>query len=181
MSTNTTFIVRSVNFYTTYNDVDDAEHIDIDNCSDATVSSNDESEYEILNTDSSDSDYDFDECESEQNELECMEFIFFGFTTALEILSGFWFTKGKPKVNQRYHTKGTALCVNLFCESGNNSYWPSQPKVKYTFMGNILTVASIIFGGGTYIQYNSVSNILKLQFSSSTQFYALQKKYVFPE
>ena len=47
-------------------------------------------------------------------------------------------------------------------------------------MGNILTVALIIFGGGTYIQFNCVSNILKLQLLSSTQFYALQKKYVFP-
>ena len=53
------------------------------------------------------------------------------------------------------HTKGTALCVKLFCESGHNSYWSSQPKVKDTFMGNILTVASIIFGGGTYIQFKS--------------------------
>ena len=41
-------------------------------------------------------------------------------------------------------------------------------------MGNILTVASIIFGDGTYIQFNLMSNILKLQF------YPLQKKYVFP-
>ena len=42
--------------------MDEAENIDIDNCSNTTVSSNDESEYEILNTDSSDSDSDFDEC-----------------------------------------------------------------------------------------------------------------------
>ena len=41
-------------------------------------------------------------------------------------------------------------------------------------MGNILTVVSLIFGGGTYIQFNSVSNILTLQFLS----YALQKKYI---
>ena len=61
VSTNTTFI--QVNVYTTNKDVDEAENIDNDNCSYTTVSSNDESEYEILNTDSFDSNSDFDECE----------------------------------------------------------------------------------------------------------------------
>ena len=63
-----------------------------------------------------------------------------------------------PAVIQKVHIKGTALWVKLVGDSGNNSYWSSQPKVKDTFMGNILTVASIIFGGGTYIQLNSVEH-----------------------
>ena len=72
MSSNSTLsfgLFIQINFYTINNDVDDAENIDIDNCSDETVSSNNGSEYESLNTDSSDSDSDFDKCESEQNEL----------------------------------------------------------------------------------------------------------------
>ena len=101
------------------------------------------------------------------------------FFSSLLLLMKFCLVCDLPAVIQKVHTKGTALCVKLFCESGQNSYWLSQPKVKDTFMGNILTVASIIFGGGNYIQFNSVCNILK-HFLSSTQFYALQKKYVFP-
>ena len=100
---------------------------------------------------------------------------FFIFTTTLEILPGLWFTSSYSKGSYQRD----CLCVKLFCECGHNYYWSSQRKVKDTFMGNILTVASIILGG-TYIQFNSVSNILKLQFLSFTQFYALQKKYIFP-
>ena len=53
VSTNTTLSFSpfiQVNFYTTNNDVDDAGNIDSDNCSDAIVSSDDKSEYGILNT-----------------------------------------------------------------------------------------------------------------------------------
>ena len=58
---------------------------------------------------------------------------------------------GLPAVIEKVHAKGTALCVKLFCErGGHSSYWFSQPKVKDTFMGNILSVASVLFGGGTY-------------------------------
>ena len=66
--------------------------------------------------------------------------------SSLLLLLKFYLVCGFPAVIQKVHTKGTALCVKLFCESGHitlNS--SSPPKVKDTFMGNILTLASIIF------------------------------------
>ena len=99
VSTNTTLSLGpfiQVNFYTINNDVDVAENIDMDNCSDATVSSNNQSEYKILNTDSSNSDSDFDECESEQNELEGMKVM--TLFSSLLLLLKFCLVYGLPAV-----------------------------------------------------------------------------------
>ena len=47
-------------------------------------------------------------------------------------------------------------------------------------MGNVLSAASIEFGGGTYTGFKSIADILKLQIMSTATFYRLQKTYVFP-
>ena len=68
--------------------------------------------------------------------------------------------------------------MKLFCECGHNFYWCSQPKVNGTYIGNVVTAASIVFGGGTFTQFKSIANAMKLQLMSSSSFYNLQRKYV---
>ena len=48
------------------------------------------------------------------------------------------------------------------------------------YLGNIVTAASIVFGGGTFTQFKSIANVMKLQLMSSSSFYDLQRKYVYP-
>ena len=159
--------------------LDYGENIDIDNLSDSTACSS-ERECDMSSSEYSESEPNFEsETEIKHDEFEGMKFITF-FSSLLLLLKN-CLVCGLPAVIEKVHAKGTALCVKLFCErGGHSSYWFSQPKVKDTFMGNILSVASVLFGGGTYIQFKSVFNILNLQFLSSTQFYFLQKRYVFP-
>ena len=45
-------------------------------------------------------------------------------------------------------------------------------------MGNVLSAASIVFGGGTYTGFKSIADILKLQIMSTATFYSLQKTRV---
>ena len=155
------------------------KNIDIDNLSDSTACSS-ERECDMSSSEYSESEPNFEsETEIKHDEFEGMKFITF-FSSLLLLLKN-CLVCGLPAVIEKVHAKGTALCVKLFCErGGHSSYWFSQPKVKDTFMGNILSVASVLFGGGTYIQFKSVFNILNLQFLSSTQFCFLQKRYVFP-
>ena len=47
-------------------------------------------------------------------------------------------------------------------------------------MRNHLTTASIVFAGGTYAEFRSFADILKLQIMSEKTFYKLQKTFVYP-
>ena len=77
---------------------------------------------------------------------------------------------------QKVYKRGTALCVELLCEAGHDS----QPEANGKYLGNIITAASVVFSGGAFDQFKSIANILKLQLISSSTFYELQRKCVYP-
>ena len=160
--------------------IDEEPVSDIDFSSD--TDSDDSCEYEFPFT-SSDSEIDSDN-EMSGNEPDLNGDIagmkYSTFFSSLVILLKHCLICGVAATTRSIYTKGSALCVNLLCKDGHKSFWSSQPKVNGAYMGNILTVASIVFGGGTYAEFKSIANILKLQIMSSPTFYALQKKIVFP-
>ena len=85
-----------------------------------------------------------------------------------------------PATIESIYTKGTALCVKLLCEERHSSSWFSQPKMNGIYLGNILTAASVAFGGSTFSQFQSFANVMKLQSMSERSFLALRRKYVYP-
>ena len=165
---------------------DNESESDDDNSSietDTSFSDND-SESEYCPSDNSESDFSDAESQDESsqfeniNDQEGMKFITF-FSSLLVLLKFCLICRLPAKIDKIY-TKGTMLLVKLLCECGHRSSWCSQPEVNGNYLGNVFTVASVIFGGGTFTQFESFANVMKLQIMSKRSFYYLQKKYVYP-
>ena len=76
---------------------------------------------------------------------------------------------------------GTMLSVKVVCVCGNTvTTWHSQPSIGQQPVGNLLTCASIIFGGKTYEDFNAIANLLNLQFMSDVTFYSIQDAIILP-
>ena len=84
-----------------------------------------------------------------------------------------------PAVIKDIFTKGTALCVKLFCSNKHLSSWCSQPVKGTLYLGNLLVASSIVFSGGTYQVFRDMADILRLQMMKKSSFYDIQQKYIF--
>ena len=142
-----------------------------------------ESEYQP----SDESDSDVSDCEENGTQFPLqpsseddggMKFIT-SFSSLLPLLK-FCMICDLPAKIENIFTKGTALCVKLRCGAGHLSSWCSQPTVQGFYLGNILTSASVVFGGSTYSQFSSIADSLRLKIMSERSFYSIQKKFVYP-
>ena len=170
---------------TTEDDVntDNESDIDIDSSS---CESDTESEYRPSDV-SDESDSDFSDCEensarfrNENSNAEDGGMKFITFFSSLLVLLRFCLICDLPAKIEQVFTRGTALCVKLICRAGHKSSWCSQPEINHIYLGNLLTAASIVFGGGTFSQFQSIASALKLQIMSERSFFSLQRKYVYP-
>ncbi|XP_064649995.1 uncharacterized protein LOC135501685 [Lineus longissimus] len=75
---------------------------------------------------------------------------------------------------------GSRLVVQTKCTAGCNFTWSSQPTLNRMGAGNLLLSAAILFSGNTYARLQDISDYLKLPILSWSQFFALQKCYLFP-
>ena len=75
---------------------------------------------------------------------------------------------------------GSQLSVKLFCINGHQSSWKSQPLIKNTPAGNLLSSAVILFSGNTFERISQFASFLNLHFISNPTFYSIQKKYLLP-
>ena len=58
--------------------------------------------------------------------------------------------------------------------------WQSQPKINNAAIGNLLIPAAILFSGNTYQHIYNFAKYLNLQFVSSSHYYLVQEKNLFP-
>ena len=98
------------------------------------------------------------------------------FFSAIVILLKYCLVCGVAATIEKLYTKGAVLCVNLLCKDGHKTFWSSQPKINGTY-GNHRTTASIVFARGTYAEFRSFADVLKLQIMSEKTFYKLQNNY----
>ena len=81
---------------------------------------------------------------------------------------------------QKVSYVGFAVTVTLFCTSGHETTWASAPKINDMFVTNLLLPAAILFNGLTYTQFSEVSDAIGLKCLGESQFYRVQKSYLFP-
>lgn len=75
---------------------------------------------------------------------------------------------------------GSRLLVQTKCVAGCLYTWSSQPILNRMGAGNLLLAAAILFSGNTYARMHDFADYLKMPILSESQFYALQKRYLFP-
>jgi len=75
---------------------------------------------------------------------------------------------------------GSRLIVKTRCADRCSSMWSSQPTVKKMGAGNLLLSAAVLFSGNTYIVLYDIADHLHMPIVGETQFYNIQKRYLFP-
>ncbi|XP_055954360.1 uncharacterized protein LOC130010639 [Patella vulgata] len=65
-------------------------------------------------------------------------------------------------------------------EMGCTFTWSSQPTLNKMGAENLLLSAAVLFSGKTYGKVRDMADYLKLPVLGKSQFYALQKRYLFP-
>ena len=74
---------------------------------------------------------------------------------------------------------GSMLSVKIRCINNHDDYcWTSQPMIKNTAAGNLLTSAAILFSGNTFSRIAQFASFLKLKFFSHSTFYNIQNKFL---
>ena len=99
-----------------------------------------------------------------------------------ELLKLFKFCQqcGSPTDTTTMIQHGSMVTVKTSCMSGHTVTWKSQPQVKGTAAGNLLITAAIVFSGNTYKHAADFAKHLNLQFISSSYYYKIQRKIIFP-
>ena len=141
--------------------------------SDNEVLESNDSEY--FPSDSQDSDSDDD---NSQTLPKQKKFIVF----ENELLKLFKFCQqcGSPTDTTTTTRHGSMVTVKTSCLSGHTVTWESQPQVEGTAAGNLLITAAIVFSGNTYKHAADFAKHLNLQFISSSYYYKIQRKVIFP-
>ncbi len=76
---------------------------------------------------------------------------------------------------------GTLLRVDYDCKEGHHGTWLSQPILRHRMAaGNLLLSAATLFSGSTYERVREMAEVMKLPIMSQSQFYSIQRKYLFP-
>lgn len=75
---------------------------------------------------------------------------------------------------------GSRLIVMTKCVAGCNYTWSSQPVLDRMGAGNLLLSAAILFSGSTYTRFQDIGSLLNMPILGETQYYSIQKKYLFP-
>ena len=141
--------------------------------SDNEVLENSGSEY--FPSDSEDSDSDDDDSQTLPKQKKFIVF-------ENELLKLFKFCQqcGSPTDATTTTQHGSMITVKISCMSGHTVTWESQPRVKGTAAGNLLIIAAIVFSGNTFKHTADFAKHLNLKFVSSSSYYRIQKKIIFP-
>ncbi|XP_070545993.1 uncharacterized protein [Ptychodera flava] len=75
---------------------------------------------------------------------------------------------------------GSRLIIKTTCSAGCHYSWSSQPTLNKMGAGNLLLSAAILFSGNTYTRLYDIAHCLHMPIVGETQFYNIQKKYLFP-
>jgi len=73
---------------------------------------------------------------------------------------------------------GSRLIVR--CAAGCSSTLSSQPTLKKMGARNLLLSAAVLFSGNTYTRLHDIADHLNMPIVGETQFYNIQKQYLFP-
>ena len=142
-----------------------------------------ESDSEVL--ESSDSEYFPSDSEGSENDDDNSQTLpkqkkFIVFENELLKLFKFCQQCGSPTDTTTMIQHGSIVTVKTSCMSGHMVTWKSQPQVKGTAAGNLLITAAIVFSGNTYKHAADFAKQLNLQFISSSYYYKIQRKIIFP-
>ena len=142
-----------------------------------------ESDSEVL--ESSDSEYFPSDSEGSENDDDNSQTLpkqkkFIVFENELLKLFKFCQQCGSPTDTTTMIQHGSMVTVKTSCMSGHTVTWKSQPQVKGTAAGNLLITAAIVFSGNTYKHAADFAKHLNLQFISSSYYYKIQRKIIFP-
>ena len=142
-----------------------------------------ESDSEVL--ESSDSEYFPSDSEGSENDDDNSQTLpkqkkFIVFENELLKLFKFCQQCGSPTDTTTMIQHGSMVTVKTSCMSGHMVTWKSQPQVKGTAAGNLLITAAIVFSGNTYKHAADFAKQLNLQFISSSYYYKIQRKIIFP-
>ena len=142
-----------------------------------------ESDSEVL--ESSDSEYFPSDSEGSENDDDNSQTLpkqkkFIVFENELLKLFKFCQQCGSPTDTTTMIQHGSMVTVKTSCMSGHTVTWGSQPQVKGTAAGNLLITAAIVFSGNTYKHAADFAKHLNLQFISSSYYYKIQRKIIFP-
>ena len=142
-----------------------------------------ESDSEVL--ESSDSEYFPSDSEGSENDDDNSQTLpkqkkFIVFENELLKLFKFCQQCGSPTDTTTMIQHGSMATVKTSCMSGHMVTWKSQPQVKGTAAGNLLITAAIVFSGNTYKHAADFAKQLNLQFISSSYYYKIQRKIIFP-
>jgi len=75
---------------------------------------------------------------------------------------------------------GSALSISYTCILGHNKTWHSQPVIRHMPAGNLLLSAAILLSGSTFAKTEKFATILHMPIPSKSEFYKIQKAYLFP-
>ena len=142
-----------------------------------------ESDSEVL--ESSESEYFPSDSEGSENDDDNSQTLpkqkkFIVFENELLKLFKFCQQCGSPTDTTTMIQHGSMVTVKTSCMSGHTVTWKSQPQVKGTAAGNLLITAAIVFSGNTYKHAADFAKHLNLQFISSSYYYKIQRKIIFP-
>lgn len=75
---------------------------------------------------------------------------------------------------------GSQIKVEWTCLNSHSERWTSCPDAQGMGQNNLLIPAAVLFTGTTFTEINQWARMLNLQLPKKTQFYDVQKKYLFP-
>jgi len=87
---------------------------------------------------------------------------------------------GSPVASINKHTTGSMLTITTLCNANHTVSWHSQPQIRRMPVGNLLISASILLSGSTYSKVNRFTELLCMPILSESEFYHIQKTYLFP-
>jgi hypothetical protein len=126
-----------------------------------------------------DSDMDTDKIAEQPTELENIK-KFLVFETELDKLFTFCSRCSARITDISKHTTGSMLSVTTTCQYYHTVTWHSQPLIHRMPAGNLLLSAAILLSGSTYSQTERLADILRLPILSDSEFYRIQRTYLFP-
>ena len=142
-----------------------------------TCTSEDDSDDEYICSSSEESSGD---SESEMTD-NCVNNTFIVYESKLNDLFKFCQQCGSPVCEISKNHTGSMVTIRTLCLQNHTCTWNSQPTTKKNVpAGNLLIPAAILFTGGTFQEFSSFAEALKLNFISKSSFYKTQDNVLFP-
>jgi len=147
-------------------------------CDKQSCTSGDDSddEYRCSNSEESSDDSD------PENDINCTnDSKFIVYQCQLDELFKFCQQCGSPVCEISKINTGSMLTIRTLCLQNHQYTWNSQPITENNVpAGNLMIPAAIVFTGGSFQEFSSFAEALKLNFISRSCFYNVQNNVIFP-